>query len=385
MQLVARIWTAMAMTALLAALLAALACAADPPPNDNTPPAQPESAKPASRTDILVSLTDDLIVPRFQSVAMAMDGLSVALHSLCADPTPATLDAARTAWRDARAPWLRSQALWFGPVMERRSRSLVDWSPVDPERIEKALADRDAITDYDVREFLSSTQRGLGAIEYVVFGDDGEILAALAPHDAIRCQYLAALGDVASAETAGVLSDWTGAGGESSGYAGYFNGTASSALLHRAAVDELVRTSVFLTRSIADMRLGKALGAAGAAPEPDAIPGGAAHNSVADLRNQTLGMQDVYRGADDGSGLGIDELVRGVSPEADARMAAAFDAALTAIDALPEPLPSSIADNPEPARQAHARLQELQRALNTEVVSLLGVTVGFADTDGDGG
>lgn len=357
-----------AIVATLLGLLAGAACAAEPP---------------ATRSEALVGLTDTVIVPRFQEVAAGMNGLKDALHTLCARPSPATLGDARVAWREARAPWMRSQAMWFGPIMERRSRALVDWSPVDPERIEQTLARREAIAAADAREFLGATQRGLGAIEYIIFGDDGAILAALEPPGGIRCQYLTALGDVAAAETDGALADWTGDNAEGKAYAGYFNGTAASSMLEKAAVDEVVRTSVFLTRSITDMRLGAALGVDGGAPEPDAIPAGEGHNAVADLRNQVLGMQDVYRGGD--AGPGISGLVRGVSPDADDRMTAGFSAVLEAIDGLTEPLPASIADNPEPARQAHQRLQDFQRALNTEVVSLLGVTVGFADTDGDGG
>ena len=94
------------------------------------------SATPPSRQDVLASLTDHLIVPRFQTVAAGMGELRDALDSLCANPTTDTLGEARTAWREARAPWMRSQSVWFGPVMDRRSRTLVDWSPVDPERIE---------------------------------------------------------------------------------------------------------------------------------------------------------------------------------------------------------------------------------------------------------
>ena len=374
-----RKWLAVGLAALLILPLAVACSTASSEQGEPTSPAgAPETSASASRQDVLVSLTDALIVPRYQSVATETDRLRTALHDLCANPMPDTLATARNAWRDARAPWLRSQATWFGPVMERRSRSLVDWSPVDVERIERLLDEKDAVTAFDVREFLPATTRGLGAIEYVIFGDDAATLDVLASADSVRCQYLTALGDVAAEETAGLAADWAG-------YAGYFNGTASSSLLDRAAVDELVSASIFLTRSITDMRLGKALGADGGTPDPSAIPGGDGRNAVADLRNQALGMRDVYDGSGDGSGLGLDELVAGVSTEADERMAAAFEAVLAAFDGLEEPLQATVVNNPEPAREAHARLQELQRAWNTEVVSLLGVTVGFADTDGDGG
>ncbi len=365
----------LALTAGLAVLLvlaAAVGCAAGSA-EQGTP-----TSTPASRQAVLVNLTEELIAPRFQAVATEMDALRIALDDLCVAPGPASLSVARTAWRDARAPWMRSQATWFGPVMERRSRSLVDWSPVDVERIEKLLAERDPVTAFDVREFFPATARGLGAIEYMIFGEDDAVLEALGSANSVRCQYLTALGGVAAEETAELAADWVD-------YASYFNGTGSVALLERQAIDELVSGSIFLTRSITDMRLGKALGAGGVAPEPFAIPGGGGHNAVADMRNQVLGMQDVYLGADDGATLGIGELVAGVSPEANGRMAADFEAVLGAIDSLEEPLQAAVVNNPKPAQEAHARLQELQRAWNTEVVSLLGVTVGFADTDGDGG
>ena len=342
-------------------------------------------ATPPSRQDVIASLTDDLIVPRFQAVAGEMGELRDALNTMCANPNADTLNGARTAWREARAPWLRSQSMWFGPVMDRRSRTLVDWSPIDPERIEATLAKRESVSANDVREFFGSTQRGLGAIEYVIFGDDAKILAALGDPTGIRCQYVTALGDVVADEMSGVLDDWMGDGSDGGGYAGYFKGTASVALVDQQAIDEVVRTSVFITRSINDMRLGKALGADGGQPDPSAIPGAAGNNALADLRNQALGMQDTYLGAGTERALGVSALVQGVSEDADERMRGHFSAVLEAIDGLREPLHTTLASDPEPARLAHQRMQELQRALNTEVVSLLGVTVGFADTDGDGG
>ena len=380
--------------------LAAIACAVSESPTpaaSPTPSQAPADTGAVSRQEVLVNLTDTVMVPRYQAVAAEMDSLRDALHTLCANPTPDALDAARTAWRQARAPWMRTQAFWFGTVMERRSLSLLDWSPVEPARIETMLSERDAVAASDVTEFLAATQRGLGAIEYIIFsdddsdgdgdGNDAAILAALTPADSIRCQYLTALGEVSAAETAGILADWTGANAAGKAYAGYFNGTAASSLLGKAAVDEIVRHSVFLTRSITDMRLGAALdgngGIEGGNPDPDALLAGPGHNTVADIRNQVLGMQDLYQGGATGPGVGA--LVRGISPDADDRMTVHFGNVLMALDGLSEPLPESIAGNPEPARNAHRQLQEFQRALNTEVVSLLGVSVGFADTDGDGG
>ena len=344
------------------------------------------SANAPAREDVLTSATANLILPRYEALAADMNTLSGAADALCAAPSQPTLDNARQSWRDARAQWLRSQSLWFGPVMERRSRSLVDWAPIEPDAIEERIQ-ASAITPSDAREFLPSTQRGLGAIEHLLFQSDALQTLAAAPN---RCAYITAIATAAAAETAAILAEWNGSSGDrDGGYAAYFDGSAENSLLNKSALNDLVRISVFMSRSISDMRLGKALGVDGQIPNLTALNAGAANNAVQDIRNQILGMQDAYIGASDLSGdaatLGVTDLVRGISPDADDRMRAAFADALAAASALQEPLPQTLTEDPAPATTAYNAVKELQIRLNTEVVSLLDITVGFADTDGDGG
>ena len=359
------------MVAVMVMLVAAVACT---------------SESSVSRQDVLVSLTDGVIVPTFHSAARNMNALRDDVRELCARPSPASLKQAQESWRDAKQTWMRSRAMGFGPAMDRRSRSFVDWWPVEPERIEKTLASRDSVDTEYVREFLSTTQRGLGAIEYVLFeGDD--VLTSLSDSDQPRCEYVVAAAEVAADEMNGLIGDWVGAGGEMGGYVGEFTGRASSALLPLAAVSETVRTTIFLLRSIADMQLGAGLGMNDGEADPMAIRSGPARSGVSDLREQVLGMQDTYLGAvdSDPEALGIGSLVRGVSEDADERVRESFRSAIAAIDTLEEPLHDTIYSNRENAVEVYEALKELQRTLNTEVVSLLGITVGFADTDGDGG
>ncbi len=377
-------------TATLSLCLVALGCQVDSTPAAAQPqapveaPAEP-AVKPPSRSEVLVSATDTLIVPRFQEVAREMGTLQASLNALCDNPSQERLDEARDVWRQARVPWMRSQAMWFGPVMDRRSRSYVDWAPIEPERIERMLEKRDSVDAEYLSEFLASTQRGLGAVEYVLFEDEDIVLSKLSGSDSIRCQYLVALGDLIAEETAGALADWTGDNADGLSYAEYFNGTADDSLIGKSALNELVRTSVFMSRTITDMRLGKALGVDGVTPDPDALLGGDGDSMVADMRNQVLGMQDVYLGGDADSELGVSALARGLSEETDQRMRAAFQNALQAIDELEEPLRETIQSDPQTALNAHAALKQMQLTLSTDIVSLLDVTVGFADTDGDGG
>lgn len=325
--------------------------------------------------EVIAGITDDVIVPSYEALATEAASLSAALHALCAAPSEAALSDAQGAWRGAREAWARSEASGLGPVLDRRSASLVAWPVVQTERIDALLASNPSVTAEFVRNNISSTQRGLGGIEYVLFADDA--LSQFAA-DPARCTYLTAAGTVIADEGAGIRDDWTVGGG--SPYRDYFTGRAAESLETSEAVAEVVRTQVFLIRTIVDMRLAGALGLRGEA-DPTAIPGGAGEHALAELRSQVLGMRDVYAGV--GEGQGISALVVPLSEDADTRVRVGFEASLDAIDAVDDPLRVAVAADSPQAIAAYEELMALQDTLSTEVVSLLGVSVGFSDADGD--
>ena len=325
--------------------------------------------------EVLTSITDDVFVPSYEALDSETRELSDALNALCGAPSASALDNAQEAWRGARAAWSRSEASGLGPLLDRRSTGLIAWALTEPERIDSLLASDFAITEDFIRNNISSTQRGLGGIEYVLFAEDAPSSLATDP---ARCAYLTATGEVVADESAALLDDWTVGGG--SPYREYFTGRSSISLVSDQAVAEVVRTQVFLSRTIVDMRLAGALGLRGDV-DPTAIPGGAGLNALADLRNGVLGMRDVYEGV--GEGQGVSALIVPLSEDTDERMRAGFVSSLAAIDAVDGPLRQAAAESSPQALAVYEALMALQDTLSTEVVSLLGVSVGFSDTDGD--
>ena len=324
---------------------------------------------------VLISITDEVIVPNYEALASETAELSDALNALCAAPSASGLSDAQEAWRGAREAWSRSEASGLGPLLDRRSTGVIAWALTQPERIDSLLASDFAITEDFIRNNISSTQRGLGGIEYVLFAVGG---TASLSADPPRCSYLTATSKVIADESAALLDDWTVGGG--SPYREYFTGQSPISLVSDQAVAEVVRTQVFLSRTIVDMRLAGALGLRGDV-DPTAIPGGAGLNALADLRNGVLGMRDVYEGV--GDGQGISALIVPLSEDADERMHAGFVSSLAAIDAVDGPLRQAAAESSPQAVAVYEALMALQDTLSTEVVSLLGVSVGFSDTDGD--
>ena len=145
-----------------------------------------ESSGP-SDSEVLINIADDIAVPAYQAVAQDMAQLNQTVEALCKLPNCATLDAARQSWRDARASWMASEAVWFGPVIDRRSQSLLDWSPADVDGVEQLLTQSTPLTVEEVSQSLAPNQRGFGAIEYGLFHGDVLAAAVLVPNCACVC------------------------------------------------------------------------------------------------------------------------------------------------------------------------------------------------------
>ena len=333
----------------------------------------------ASDRDVLVSLTDEVVVPAYRSAAQDVAQLDQDVKSLCSSPSEASLEAARQSWRDARASWMRTEAMWFGPVMDRRSVRLVDWSPTNVAGMDEMLAEGRVLSTDEVREVLASNLRGFGAIEYLLFGDNTPVGSNATE---ALCAYLTALTEVARTEVDAVLKEWVDGAEGRPPYKDYFSDRAGVSALPSAAVADVVRTQVFLIRDAVDMRMATALGLRGDAPDLTLIPGTAADNGLHDLRNELLGMQSIYEGSGE-EGMGVSDLVAALSEETDMRLREQFTAAIAAIDAVDGPLRTAISERPEQVVAVHDALQDVQVTVSTEVVSLLGVSVGFTDTDGD--
>ena len=333
-----------------------------------------------SDKNVLISLIDHVVVPAYQQAAEDAVQLEEAAAELCRSPSEVSLDAARQAWSTARASWLRTRAMSFGPVMDRRSASLLDWSPTDTDGIDASITSADFTVNADViRDSVSADRRGFGAVEYLLFNPDSLASLSSSPPS---CAYLSAVTQVNREETAALSAEWTVGGELGTPYKDYFTDRANLSAVPSDAVEEVVRVQVFMIRDMVQVRIAPALGLREDEPDLTSIPGNAADNGLADIHHELLGMQKVYHGAG-GEELGISQLIIPLSEETDQRFRESLSAALMAVEAVEVPLTVAITEHPEQVTALYDRLSEVQRTLATEVVSLLGVSVGFSDTDGD--
>ena len=330
----------------------------------------------ASVEALMTVLGTDVIVPAYTDLVDALEALGTAVDDLCAAPGPASLDAARTAWDTASDAWQRTRPVGVGPAMDRRTMSTVAY-PARPADVQEVLTGTEPITAETLAEGRA-TARGLPAVELLLFEPDGADQAlATGPPGSRRCAYAAAATTLATQSATEVAADWTGEGGGepyTDVLAAGVDGDPQSSL--SAVVNELAHAM----QTIDDQGLrGIALASA-----PDDVPeaqrDGPAGRRVADLRAllDTVGVVVEGPAGDDG----LRALVAARSPETAERLDEALAAADATVGALPDSISEALAA-PDDLAAAAEDAAALKVVLSTEVASVLGITIGFSDADGD--
>ena len=324
------------------------------------------------RGDVLVDLADEHVIPAYERLDEAAADLVVAADAVCREVGTATIAAANDALSEVRAAWLASEAMWFGPVMERRSWAVVDF-PISPEEIEALIADESITLDFDrLYRRIGADQRGLQAVEYILGPPDAPPVGELdSPR---RCGYLVGISEVIAAEVALLPDDWAVSWEEGPAYREIVGDVEAGAL------DALVNDALFLLEAITDAELGTGLGLMEAPADPEAIIEGPAGLGVVDIASRVEGLRAVLVGDDAGSGIAPllpSDLVD--------RIRSGLDRADAALADLDGPLRARLVDSPAEVAEIRDALSEVQVLVVTEVVAALGVTIGFSDADGDSG
>jgi len=334
---------------------------------------------------ILASLADNVVVPAWRTLDADAEALRVALGALAATPDEPSLEKARTAFFTARAAWKRTEAFRVGPPEIDTWKSSIDFWPASADAIGKAVASPAARTRDGVAA-LGANAKGFMAIEYLLFDSSTghtSVLPALttAPDAEGRRAYLAALGEVVRADAAKFLDLWSPSGKNLARDLAEGTGFFVSA---KVATDQLVRQVCFTVIALESTRIGKPLGRQnGGTPVPAAEESPRSDGSLRDLDSALASVNAVYRGVGARDDLGLDDLVRAKNPTVDEHVVRDLDATKASLAAIPPPLRTALVNDAPKVQAAFDASKKLKNTLTTEVVSALGTTLTFSDSDGD--
>ncbi len=347
-------------TALVAAL-ALTACSSDGSSGaDATPTATATADAATDRAVAVVDFVASVVVPYQREAASTAAELEQAVVDLCAAPSADALDAARAAWSATDVARAAARMAGPGPTMDRTSVADIDW-PTDATAVADLLgSDRDITVD--TLASGSTSRRGLGAIEVLLF-DGGSDALAEGGVAGRRCDYLTAAAAEVARATAEVLTLWIDGDDAHAPFADVLTGRSSVGRSTQGALDEIVGAQVAEVETLIGMWLGA-----------DATLEGPAGNGRAHLSAALGALEDTY---DEMTALG--PLLPTAQHES---VRAAIRAAADAVQGTVGPL---VALDESARTDLGAAVEAVEVVLRTDVVSALDVIVGFSDSDGDSG
>lgn len=327
-----------------------------------------------SEADVVDVIGERGLVPPIEMAADDIERLMGAVSALCEMSSPARLSEARDAWIAAERSWEEAEiATFFGPATMLSTVSRVDYTPISPDGIDELLASATVI-DFDyVNERSASTRRGLGAVEYVLFGPDE------AASTARSCEFLTATSSVAASAAVELRDAWTMEGSE--GQVPFLE-EFTTKMDSDDALGDLVAAYVETLKRQTLFELGAALGISSAEPELDALPEGRAGAGAIVYRAQ---VDSISNTAGAGGETSLIELIRSRSEEVASDIEVNLLESEEILAGIDSTMTEFVTNEPELATDLYDKLADLRTLFESDVTSLLDLTLGFSDSDGDSG
>jgi putative iron-regulated protein len=382
---------------LAASLLGAAACSDDSSKDDDTSTGAVEHE--LTDADALAAATTyaDLVHQTYADVVTSAEALNTALHTFTADPTAATLQAAKQAWLDGRVLYGPTEVYRFydGPIdnPEDGPEGQINAWPLDEAYIDYVEGDpsagiindtegvpeitSDVLVESNTKGGEENVSTGWHAIEFLLWGQDLSDAGAgerpltdytTSPVAERRATYLNLLGDLLVQDLTTVRDAWADASGS---YRATFLSDP-----HEAVADILRGMGALSSAELAGERIGVALDTKDQEDEHSCF----SDNTTVDIVGNATGIRMAYTAEYPGvEGTSLSDVVAKVEPELDAALREALDANVAKAEALQAPFDQLIlGDDSAPGRVALqalvSGLQDQGRSI-AELAGALGYSV----------
>jgi predicted lipoprotein len=343
-----------------AALLAFAACKKND--NGDTP------SQPATETAVLSNFVDNVARAQYDDLAAKADALHASIQALQSNATDDNLNAARNAWKDMRAVWERCEGFLFGPVEDDNYDPYMDTWPTDYIQMDSLLASSGTLTLQDIQGITLSL-RGFHPVEYILFGRNASRKASELTNR--QMQYLASLSEDLRNNCRALANSWDAAGGNYG--AQILNaGTEDSKYGSRREVFLAIADGLIaICEEVGEGKMEEPF----AQQDPQKVESPYSGNSIADFRNNIVGLQNVYLGRYNSDGPGINDLVALGNVALDNKLQAQITAAINSFDNITHPFEQAIFDQKPQILQTQAALAELKTTLEDELKPYLNQVV----------
>ncbi|MGC4057200.1 MAG: imelysin family protein [Chitinophagaceae bacterium] len=354
-----------------------LSCTKDKKTDDNN------NTNGFDKTAMLTQYADQLILPGYQKMQDQVSALQTASEAFISTPSTATQNELKTAFTAAYLQYQRVAAFQFGPAETALLDAYVNYSggldynfntdgeltgfSVDTATIEANISSGSYTLNQPTRKTFYA--QGFPALGYLYFGEN-----AIARLDGKRAAYIRSLTDRLKALTDKVSSDWNA-------YRSTFISNTQTNV--GSPIGNLVNQLAYQMDILKGPRIGWPFGKqSGGVIFATKCEGYYAGISVALAVENLSSLRKLYTAGNSGKGLS-DYLVALNQGTLNSDVLSQFDAAISKLSAIPDPLSQSLTTQTTAVDAAYKEIQKLLTLLKTDVASATAVQITFMDNDGD--
>lgn len=295
---------------------------------------EPEMTFDETKVKVLADFGTTVGNPLYSDFEAKAANLKTAVTTLASNPTPANLEAARTAWKDVRIVWEQSEGFLIGPVEDDNYDPYMDTWPTDHNAMDSLLQGSQALTaDYlsgvGTSNEAELTLRGFHPLEYLLWGTDGNRQASFTPREK---EYMVALAtdihnNVSALKTKGVAF-----------FASELSQPAVTGSRYTSKKDALEAIANGLIDIVGEVGEGKMVEPFGATvndADSTITESPYSHNSLIDFRNNIIGARNAYLCTyGSATGKSLSDLVKANNATLDQTIKTQFDAAINSFDGI---------------------------------------------------
>lgn len=171
----------------------------------------PRVVNEAAVPQVMAKAVDDFIIPGYRNLSNKTAALATATAALCQAPSPASQDKTKAAFSDLVQAWSTIEIIRLGPALaqNRFERFLFypDRKSTGLKQVQAILAKSDeTATSAATLKGKSVAAQGLGALEYVLYGNGSETLVGKTGD--FRCRYGVAISQNLDSIANEFLAEW---------------------------------------------------------------------------------------------------------------------------------------------------------------------------------
>ncbi len=341
--------------------------------------AGPALGQAVTPSQVLTAAVNEVIRPGVAAFKTRASGLESAVGALCAVPSEHALAIAHQQFGLTARAYGRIEFIRIGPLMEdNRAERLLFWPDrrgIGLRQVQAILAEQDAgASDVTTLRAKSVALQGFGALEFVLFGTDANMLSGA--DGAFRCRYGQAIASNIRAIADEIAMGWY----RYDGVAAHLTLPVPDNADYRSeteALEALVGLLAHGAEAVRDQRLLPFVGRGESNPKQALFWRSGLTTAL--VRANLEGMELLFERS------GVASIGEAGAGGIDQSIAIQFDRGFAALDVVTSPVEAAVADpvQVQALTDVISVTQMLQALIGEQLATALDLSVGFSSLDGD--